>query len=306
MYSSMAGKNLRMSTRPILVTGASGTVGRELVRLLAGAGAEVRAGLHRAGDAGALPAGASPVVVDFDSPATLVAACRGAGAVYLLTPQVPRATEYVRAVIAAARAEGVERVVRQSMHDAPHGADTLSRWHREAEEIVVSSGLGFTILRPNAFMDNFATIYAPLIREQGIFRLPLGQARLSSVDARDVAAAAAAILLGGARRGKGRAGGAHNGAAYILTGPEALTGAEMAAIVTEVAGRPVRYVDEPEDAGRPPHDADGIAASAALVELSAEMRAGKLADVSGDVERLTGRPPVSFARFARDHRAAWV
>jgi uncharacterized protein YbjT (DUF2867 family) len=289
-----------MSKKPILVTGASGTVGRELVRLLAEAGAEVRAGVHRgAGGAavtGALPEGVSAVELDFEAPATLAAACRGVGAVYLLTPQVPRATEYVRAAVAAARAEGVDRVVRQSMHDAPRGRDTLSRWHREAEEIVASSGLGFTILRPNAFMDNFATIYARLIRERGSFRLPLGQARLSSVDARDVAAAAKAVLL---------AGGAHDGAAYILTGPEALTGAEMAAIVTEVVGRPVTYVDEPEDAGRPPRDPDGIAASDALVELSAEMRAGRLAAVSGDVASLTGRPPASFARFARDHRAAW-
>ena len=149
-----------MSAKPILVTVASGTVGRELVRVLAKAGAEVRAWLHRTDDLGPLPSGASSVVLDFDSPAALASACRGVGALYLLTPQVPSATEYVRAIVEAARAQGVERVVRQSMHNAPHGSDTLSRWHREAEEVVASSGLGCTILRPNAFMDNFATLYA--------------------------------------------------------------------------------------------------------------------------------------------------
>jgi uncharacterized protein YbjT (DUF2867 family) len=285
-----------MDMKPILVTGANGTVGRELVRLLAEAGAEVRAGRHRLDDSGALPAGARSVVVDFDSPATLDAACRGAGSIYLLTPQLPSATAYVRAVVDAARMGGVERVVRHSMHDAPHGRDALSRWHRQAEEIVVSSGLAYTILRPNAFMQNFVTLYAPTIREQGFFRLPLGHARLSSVDTRDVAAAASSVLLSGR----------HDGTAYVLTGPEALTGEEMATTVTAVIGRPVHYVDEPEDAGRPPRDAEGIAASAALVELSAEMRAGKLAAVSGDLERLIGRPPASFACFARDNRASWA
>jgi uncharacterized protein YbjT (DUF2867 family) len=285
-----------MSAKPILVTGASGAVGRELVRVLAEAGAEVRAGLHRTDDLDPLPADTSSVVLDFDSPAALASACRGVGAVYLLTPQVPSATEYVRAIVEAARAEGVERIVRQSMHDAPHGSDTLSRWHREAEEVVVSSGLGCTILRPNAFMDNFATLYASLIREQGFFRLPLGRARLSSVDTRDVAAAASSVLLDGG----------HDGATYVLTGPEALTGEEMAASLTAVIGRPIRYVDEPEDAGRPPRDTDSIAISVALVELGAEMRAGKLAAVSGDVARLTGRPASSFVRFASDHRAAWI
>ena len=285
-----------MSTRPILVTGASGTVGRELVRLLAGAGAEVRAGLHRTGDAGALPAGASPVVVDFDSPATLVAACRCAGAVYLLTPQVPRATEYVRAVIAAARAEGVERVVRQSMHDAPHGADTLSRWHRKAEEIVRFVGARVHDPAAQRLHGQLRHNLRAADPSAEPFRRRWAPRGCSSVAARDIAAAAAAVLLGSG----------HDGAAYVLTGPQALTGVEMATIVTEVLGRQVRYVDEPEDAGRPPRDADGMAASVALVELSAEMRAGKLAGVSGDVERLTRRPPVSFARFARDHRAAWV
>jgi uncharacterized protein YbjT (DUF2867 family) len=281
---------------PILVTGASGTVGREVVRLLVEAGAEVRASRHHAGDAGDLPAGALPVDVDFDSPATLDAACRGAGAVYLLTPQVPSATAYVRAIVDAACRNGVERIVRHSMHDAPHGRDALSRWHREAEEIVVSSGLGYAILRPNAFMQNFVTIYAPTIRRQGFFRLPLGEARLSSVDTRDVAAVAAAVLLSGE----------HDGAAYVLTGPEPLTGEEMAATVAAEIGRPVEYIDEPEDAGRPPAGAESIVASAALVELSAEMRAGNLAAVSGDFERLAGRPPATFATFAADHRAAWA
>jgi uncharacterized protein YbjT (DUF2867 family) len=285
-----------MDARPILVTGAGGTVGGELVRLLAEAGADVRAGLHTMNPEVTLPAGVTPVPIDFEDPETLHAACRGAGAVYLLTPQVTSTARYVRVLVDAARLEGVEGVVRHSMHDAPHGRDALSRWHREAELIVTSSGLAHTILRPNAFMQNFVTVYAATIREQGFFRLPLGQARLSPVDARDVAAVASVVLL---TEG-------HHGVAYTVTGPESLTGEEMAATLTSVIGGLVRYVDGPEDAVQPPRDPEGVAVSAALVGLGGEMRAGNLAAVSADTERLLGRQPRSFARFARDHRAAWA
>ena len=132
---------------------------------------------------------------------------------YLLTPQVPETVAQVRAAVAAARACGVRRIVRQSLCHADTGRDTLSRWHREAEAVIAASGLAYTFLRPNSFMQNFVTIYSPAIRGEDRFRLPLGSAAMSSVDVRDVAAAATAVLIDEV-----------DDDVYTLTGPEAPDG----------------------------------------------------------------------------------
>ncbi len=280
----------------VLVTGASGTVGRELVRMLVAAGALVRAGYHRPDDL--VPEGdleVDRVLLDLDDPESLRAALRDVEVVYLLTPQAPQAVGQVRAVVAAARDRGVRRVVRQSMEPAATGADSLSRWHREAEATVVESGLAATILRPTSFMQNFVTLYGPQIRTADRFPLPLGDAAQSSVDARDVAAAATAVLMDEV-----------DDLVYTLTGPAALTGPEMAAVLSEVTGRAIAWVDEPEDAGRAPRDDTERAVDAALREFAGEMRAGRLAVITDDVERLTGRPATSFAQFARDHAGAFA
>ena len=280
----------------VLVTGAAGTVGRELVAMLVAAGALVRAGVHRRDDL--VPEedlDIDRVLLDFAVPDTLLAAMDEVEAVYLLTPQTPQTPSQVRAAVAAARTCGVRRIVRHSLCRADSGGDTLSRWHREAEAIVTGSGLAFTILRPNSFMQNFVTIYGAAIRGQDRFQLPLGSAAMSSVDVRDVAAAATAVLIDEV----------HDDV-FTLTGPQALSGAGMAAVLSEVTGRAITYVDEPEDAGRPPRDDAERATAIALREFGEEMRAGRLAAVTGDVERLTGRPAIAFDQFARDHGWAFV
>jgi uncharacterized protein YbjT (DUF2867 family) len=294
----------------VLVTGAGGAVGRELTAMLVGAGALVRAAVHRRDDL--VPEkdlDIDRVVVDFAAPDTLLAALQDVEVLYLLTPQVPETVAQVTAAVAAARACGVRRIVRQSLCNADTGCDALSRWHREAESVIAASGLAYTFLRSNSFMQNFVTIYGPSIRDEDRFRLPLGAAAMSSVDARDVAAAATTVLIEEV-----------DADIYTLTGPQALTGAEMATVLAGVTGRPITYVDEPEDAGRPQvgeaqHAVGGgeralgesrRAISKALREFGAEMRAGRLAAVTGDVERLTGRPTISFAQFARDYGWAFA
>ena len=214
----------------ILVTGAGGTVGRALVPLLVEAGALVRAGLHDLrSDSFEGVAGVEPVPLDFDEPASLAAAFARVHAVYLLTPQTPDSVRYVRAALDAAGTAGVQHVVRQSVYNAETGLDGIARWHREAEGLIRISGLRHTFLRPNSFMQNFLTIYRKRILQDGFFSLPLGRAALSSIDVRDIAAAAAAALTTDEADRE----------AFVLTGPEALT------------GRTVRGDPEPRD--RPPH-----------------------------------------------------
>ena len=215
----------------VLVTGAGGAVGRELVAMLVSAGALVRAGVHRRDDL--VPEedlDIDRVAIDFAAPESLRAALQDVEALYLLTPQVPQMVAQVQAAVEAARECGVQRIVRQSLCCADGGRDTLSRWHREAEALVVGSGFAYTLLRPNSFMQNFVTIYGPSIRGDDIFRLPLGTAAMSSVDVRDIAAAATAALIDEV-----------DADVFTLTGPEALTGAQMAAVITEVTGRPIAY-----------------------------------------------------------------
>ena len=174
----------------------------------------------------------------------------------------------------------MRRIVRQSMCCADSGRDTLSRWHREAEALVVGSGLAYTMLRPNSFMQNFVTIYGPSIRGDDSFRLPLGTAAMSSVDVRDVAAAATAALIDEV-----------DADVFTLTGPEALTGARdggRAHRGHRPADRLRRRARRRRSCSRA--SADERAVGDALREFGAEMRAGRLAVVTGDVERLTGRP----------------
>ena len=283
-------------TGRVLVTGSGGAVGRELTVMLVSAGALVRAAVHRRDDL--VPEedlDIDRVLLDFAAPGTLLAALQDVEVLYLLTPQVPQAVAQVRAAVEAARTCGVRRIVRQSLCRADTGRDTLSRWHREAEAIVATSGLASTILRPNSFMQNFVTIYGPSIRDADCFRLPLGAAAMSSIDVRDVAAAATAALMDEV-----------DADVFTLTGPRALTGVEMADALSGVTGRRITYLDEPEDAGRPSANEAQRDVAAALREFGHEMRAGRLAAVSGDVERLTGRPAIGFEEFVADHAWAFV
>ncbi len=279
----------------VLVTGAEGMVGRELVRMLVRAGALVRAGTHDRASLTGADSGLDMVLVDFERPATLVDAMAEVEVLYLVTPQVPASVDYVRAAVAAARTSGVGRIVRQSVYNAADGEDAIARWHREAEATISSSGLSYAFLRPNAFMQNFVSIYRRSIVEHDSFSLPLGTARLSNIDTRDIAAAATGLLLDDDIEGT----------VFTLTGPEALTGHEMAAVLSEATGRLISYRDEPEEAGSPEpaaaQSAARLAEREALRELGTEMRAGRLAAVTGDLERLTGRPPISFEQFARDN-----
>ena len=158
------------------------------------------------------------------------------------------------------------------------------------------TGIRFTFLQPGFFMQNFL-MFAGSIRTAGEFYLPLGDARVSFVDTRDIAAVGAATLTGDD----------HENKFYTITGPEALTCADVAGILTDTAGRQVRFVDVPPEAakqgmigvGMPPKLADLIN------ELYALGPAGHLAHVSDAVEMTTGKRPRSFHQFAEDHAAAF-
>jgi uncharacterized protein YbjT (DUF2867 family) len=282
---------------PILVTGATGKVGTAIVKRLLAAGASVRATSHypdRHADERHDPV--DWVELDFNLRDTLATAFRGVEKAVLITPEDVAMVCQTAELVDAARAAGVSHVVRLSFQHA--GEDEtggpLLAWHREAEKLVEESGMRYTILRPNSYMQNFVTMYAPSIHLKNAFYTPMGKGRISYVDALDVGDVAVEVLLGSG----------HEGKTYSLTGPDSLLHDEIAEILSREVGRPIRYVDVGEDdacnalhrRGVPPE------VTAVLCELWLDMRRGKFAPVAQGVEEVVGRRPRSFEQFARDHR----
>jgi len=282
----------------ILVTGATGSNGAELLKLLASrdvpARAMVRSQDKAAGIVG-LP-GIEIVAGDFDDPASLERPLRGIKRAFLLTNSTERAEAQQLSFVAAAKRSGVAHIVKLSQFAAVEDSPVrFLRYHAVVERAIRESGLAYTFLRPNLFMQGLLG-FAPTIKSQGRFYAAIGDAKVSVVDVRDIASAAAAALTGGG----------HAGRTYTLTGPEALSHVEMAAHLSHATGRTISFVDVSAEAMRealhgmnmPAWQADG------LIEDYAHYRRGEAAVVARGVLDATGSPSRPFADFARDYASA--
>ena len=281
----------------ILVTGATGKVGRELVSLLVEEGVEVKAATRNQGRGRDLFGDAVEVVeLDFDVTETWDAAVQWADRVFLVPPPFdPHGDDRLVPFLDWAVQWGAHHLVLLSAMGI-EARETLAL--RRIEQRLERTGVNRTILRPNIYQQNFARGFiARSIREEGVFRLPVADARVSFVDGRDVAAVAARVLEDDA----------HFGRAYTLTGPSALDHDDVAAVISAVAGRAVRYEPIPvEDMRRTLSEAGWPADQAeTFASLMAAIRAGRRAEVTDDVEALLGRPPRSLESFIREHRRDW-
>jgi uncharacterized protein YbjT (DUF2867 family) len=268
----------------ILVTGATGTIGGHVARLLAERGVPFRAMSRNPAD---LP---NAVRADFTDPTSLAAAVADVDAVFLVTvPPVPSADHDV-ALVAAARAAGVGKIVKLSAIGTGEQFEgtTVGWWHLAAEQAIEESGLAWTVLRPPSFASNFLW-YRDLIREEEPVPDMYGEARQPIIDPRDVAAVAVEALLTST----------HDGRRYDLTGPALLTFAEQAAILERVLDRPVKTMpvglhaavaDMPEETAAP------------IVTGVGWARAGGAAYLTEHVSRILGRPAGTFEQWATDHR----
>lgn len=283
----------------ILVTGATGSNGSELVKLLSSRGVTLRAMVRdpgKAADLAGLP-GVDLAKGDFDDRGSLSGLLDGVNRAFLLTPSTERAAEQQLGFVEAARAAGVRHLVKFSQYAAsPDSPVRFLRYHATVEAAVRDSGMAWTFLRPNLFMQGLL-LFKNMIRDKGMFAIAAGDARVSVVDVRDNAAAAAASLTEDG----------HEGRIYNLTGPEALTHAEMAERLSKAVGRPITFVDAPEDAmlgalahaGLPAWQAEG------LVEDYAHYRRGEAAAIRSGVRDATGALPRTFNDFASDYAAAF-
>jgi (4-alkanoyl-5-oxo-2,5-dihydrofuran-3-yl)methyl phosphate reductase len=273
----------------ILITGASGTVGRALTQQLLETRQPVRVLTRNAKKLSDLNGKVEVAVGDLDKPETLRPALEGVVRLFLVTAS----TQQDANVLQVAKEVGVRQVVKLSTLEA---VDPLMiehvKWHREREELIRASGLAWTFLRPTMFMST-ALEWADSIRQIGVFYYPGGKGRVPAVDPWDIAAVAAASLTESG----------HEGQAYALTGPEALSFGDMAGILSKVLEKPVRYMDIPDEAvaeqmhnaGLPDYVIEG------LIGTFAAIRAGRLGYCTEDVEKITGRQAQSFEMWCREH-----
>jgi uncharacterized protein YbjT (DUF2867 family) len=286
--------NAEQRSNMILVTGATGNAGSQVVRALLEAGQDVRAFVRDADSAYALFGEAvEPAPGDFADRRSVRAALDGVEAVFLSGADDPRRVEWETAAIDAAVAAGVPRIVKLSSIAAEPGAPVAFwDWHGRVERHLRRSGIDAVVLRSSVYMSNlFAG--AEQVAGEGRLYAPAGDARIAMIDPRDVGAAAAAVLT--------TAG--HDGRTYVLTGPEAITYDRVAAELSAATARHVEYIDVPDE------DAKQGMVQAGMPELVAEqvvkvfvmLREGAAEQVTTTVESLTGRAPRDFASFARDH-----
>ena len=234
---------------------------------------------------------------DAGRPETLDAALRGVERMYLLLPMVPALQQWDAGITLAAQRASVRHVVKHSNMGAQNeAATTMQRWHRAGEMLIEGSGMAWTFIRPTGFMTN-ALGWADMIKSQGAVYAPGGDGRLAVVDPRDVAAVAVAALTEPG----------HEGRAYDVTGPEALSAAEQVKTISDEIGKPVTHIDIPESAAREHMISTGMPAqiAGALTEFMTDVRAGRSATVSDAVIKVTRQPARTFAAWVHEHAAAF-
>lgn len=284
--------------KTILVTGATGTVGKEVViQLSMVEDVRARAGVHsiiKGENLKRLP-NVEVVEMDFREQDSLQAAFTHVDKVFMITPFTNDQVEMAKTLVDEAKKAGVKHLVKLSVikADAEPGL-MIGQWHREIENYIKDSGIPYTFLRPSSFMQNYINYDAASIKNEGRFYHSTGHGKIACIDVRDIAAVGVEVLLGSG----------HEGKVYELTGPEAISNQEAAQIISEETGMQVQYIDVPADAARnamlekqmPEWMVD------AMLELEGACKEGRFSDTTDTVQQLVGRPPHSFRQFVKDHQ----
>lgn len=280
---------------PILVTGATGTIGQALVKQLQDRGAKFAVMSSRLGlEVG----GQTTVLGDMADPASLHQAFTGVETLFLLFPYQANAIALARNAVHAAQLAGVKHIVRSSGAGADASSPvSIARMQGEIDQLIEQSGIEYTLLRPNGFMQNWVNFAAGQIKA-GNYAAPNGDGAISVIDVRDIAEVAAIVLTDPA---------AHAGKSYSLTGGEALSTAQQVAMVAAAAGRPVRYDDITEAQAKAAMLGWGMDPQVVewTLSLSHVYKQGWGAGISPDVQMLTGHAPRRFADFVAENAAAW-
>ncbi len=284
----------------ILITGASGSVGRAVLQeAIIHTKSNIRSMYRSKEEAVKAPTGCKPVLADYADKRSLRNALEGVTSVYVVCSPIPQLVELESNMLDACKESGVKHVVLNSAMGAGDCGKSFPSWHRKVEDKLKTTGLSFTILRPNGFLQNIVAFNAASIRAQGAFYAAMGDAKVSYLDIADIAVAAVKTL----------SGGAHAGKTYELNGPEAISNQELARRVSKVAGRTVNFVDIPESAQREAMLGLGMPdwQVTALLELQQYYKQGGGAKTDGLLKSLIERDPVTLDQYltanAREFRA---
>ena len=278
----------------ICITGAGGTVGSEVVKQLELAKVPFRvAYFSKEKVEAALAKGMDAVIIDYNRPETLRAAFQGCDKLFLLGPNALNQTQLELNAVEAAKAVGVQYIVKQSVMGAEEEAFSLALVHRPVEKAIESSGMAWTFLRPNSFMQNVVTFMSETIKTESAFYSASSEAKIAHVDVRDIAAVAVKALTEPT----------HAGQAYTLTGPEAMTYDELANELSKVFGRSISHISLSPSDLKHGMLAEGMTEAIAdrMLDLERYYREDRASRITNDIKQVTGHEPSRFAQYARDY-----
>ena len=280
----------------ILLTGATGYIGSELVKQLKAAGVPIRIMTRHPETADMDDASVEIVKGDFSKPETLDTALEGVEKAFLLSAMNPNLVEWQSNFIAAAKRANVQHIVKLSSGGIrPDGTapGMDGKWHRQAEEKLEQSGLAWTHIRPSFFMQNIKRYFGDTIQQECKFYAPVGDTKAAVVAVSDIAAVAAAALTESG----------HESQIYLVTGPESLSFDEIANKVSAALNKPVEFVNVPpeqyakqvKEAGNP----DWLVTI--MTELADGLKAGGSSEVTNTVEQVAKKQPISLDEFLKEH-----
>jgi len=276
----------------IFVTGPSGNIGRYLVKDLTEAGANFVIGSQ------STEAGGNTAEIDLADKASLVKAFAGADTLFLLVPLHEQMVQFGQNAVDAAKEVGVKHIVRSGAGGADASSPLLvQRMQGLLDKLVIDSGISYTILQNSFFMQNWVNFNTNDIKAGTVYS-SVGDGKLSWVHTADIAAVAAKVLQNP---------GAHAGETYVLTGGEALSYAEVTALISEKLVRPVAFVNVPDAAVEEALKGWGMSAWMIefMITLNNNVAAGKGAGLSQDVQNILGRAPITFSAFVDEVKELW-
>ena len=282
-------------TQTIFISGATGNIGSNIINSLKKKDVKIRAGVHSQASRSKLEKqGVDVVTVDFSNIDSIRGALNGCTKAFSMSPISPDLVNLGLNFLKAAQEVGIEHLLRLSGMGADNPqAISLGRMHREVEMAIEKSSIPYTFVRPNSFMQNYLNFASESIRTQKAFYFPIGDGRISLIDARDIGDVAAEIFTTSS----------HFGKAFTLTGPEAISNYEIADQLSNIVGEKITYFDVSESQARSAMLEQGMPEKITewILELYSINKAGYTAETTSSVEDILGRKPRSFASFAFDH-----